>query len=290
MTINQLTYFIAIVEHENYLDAAEFLHLSQSSLSKSIQRLEDELEVTLFDRSKRSSFLTPEGQSFYEGALNIMEAYHSTLDTMRKVSGKGHDKIRMITLPILSQYGLNSRLREFIEENTDIVLTIDEMEDLPIRQELSEGTCDIAITRKEVLGSGKFPHYPLTTDRLVALLPINHPLSGRGSIGLSELKQDKFILMNRYISIYTLCVQACQNAGFTPEVLRTARIETILSAVRSGEGVSLLMEKSLDVFNHAQTAVIPLEETVTSTVILALPDRINKNPNISRLVKKLLNI
>ncbi|MDD2970855.1 MAG: LysR family transcriptional regulator [Lachnospiraceae bacterium] len=289
MTINQLLYFTTIVDEKNFMNAAETLHMSQSSLSKSIQRLEDELEVSLFDRSKRTSILTPQGKIFYQDTLKTLQAYDQSIHNLKMATKSDKERVHLITLPILSQYDLTNRLRAFTEQNENVELVIDEMEDMPIRQALEDATCDIAITRKEVLNSGNCTYYPAVTDHLVALLPLSHPLAGRSCISLQELREDSFILMNRYISIYSMCINACKESGFTPNVLRTARIESILSTVEIGEGVSLLMEKSLTVFNHEHIAVIPLEETISSTVVVAVPKKNKSNPVIKILLKELLS-
>lgn len=68
MNFEQLKQFVCIVENKTYLEAAEILHMSQSSLSKSIIRLEKELDLKLFDRSKRNVSLTNHGQTFYHDA------------------------------------------------------------------------------------------------------------------------------------------------------------------------------------------------------------------------------
>ena len=79
MTFEQLDYFIAAVQCDTFLDAAETLHISQSALSKQIMKLEKELDIQLWDRSRRSAVLTEAGHMFYEEALNLSKEYRRTL-------------------------------------------------------------------------------------------------------------------------------------------------------------------------------------------------------------------
>ena len=71
MTFEQLQYFISIVEHDTFFDAAEDLHISQSALSKQIMRLEKDLDLKLFDRSRRKACLTDAGTAFRDGILRL---------------------------------------------------------------------------------------------------------------------------------------------------------------------------------------------------------------------------
>jgi len=63
--------------------------------------------------------------------------------------------------------------------------------------------------------------------------------------------------MNKHISIHSLCINACIESGFTPNILRTARVESILGAVAENEAVSLLMKRNIGVFLHEKVAIIP---------------------------------
>ena len=79
MTFEQLQYFISIVEHDTFFDAAEDLHISQSALSKQIMRLEKELNLRLFDRSRRKASLTDPGRAFYQEAVVLYQNYKNML-------------------------------------------------------------------------------------------------------------------------------------------------------------------------------------------------------------------
>ena len=85
MTFDQLDFFISVAETDTFLNAAEKLHISQSSLSKQIQKLENELDIKLLDRSKRSATLTKAGAAFYQEALQPVSYTHLTLPTNREV-------------------------------------------------------------------------------------------------------------------------------------------------------------------------------------------------------------
>ena len=101
------------------------------------------------------------------------------------------------------------------------------------------------------------------------MLESGHPLAAKSRLRLEELKDEDFIFMNPYTSIYNLCVIRCREAGFSPRILRTARVESILSAVLIGEGISLLAGNSVRIFKPEHIAVIPLTPEIPLPVVLA---------------------
>ena len=128
---------------------------------------------------------------------------------------------------------------------------------------------DRVLGRPELLTGIQSTCHLLAHDRLVLLTPTDHPLAGRAAVPLEELSGESFILMHPDSSIHRLCLTACQKKGFQPAVTRTAKIESIVSAVAAGEAVSLLPYSNLDVFRHENVVVIPLQEPVAANVVLA---------------------
>lgn len=273
MTIEQLQFFIAVVESPTFFDAAESMHLAQSTLSKQIQNLEQELDVQLFDRSRRRAMLTEAGRTLYPDAIRLV---NEVGEMKRRLApfrpGSGADTglvVHLGVLPILHQYRLNSLLRQFSEAHPSIRLIIDEVEDEPLRRGFRNGNYDLIIGRPEVVAGIRSAKHLLAHDQLVLLTSLNHPLAGLSSVALERLAAESFILMHPESSIHQLCILACTKKGFQPEVIRTAKIESIVSAVAEGEAVSLLPRSSLEILRHDQVAVIPLAETVPADVAAA---------------------
>lgn len=269
MTFMQLEFFIAIMESNTFLDAADKLNVSQSSLSKQIMSLEKELGVTLLDRSHRHASPTQAGRLFYEDARKLMTDYELMKNRLLPFSGAMAGHIRLGTLPILGQYKIAPILRRFAKEYTGIRLDIHEVEDEQLIYGLKHGTYDLIIARDTLLDALVFESQPLADDRLVAVLSQEHPLSGSARISLKDLAGEDFILMRSQSSIYHLSVECCVSQGFTPNVIRTARIESILGAVAAGEGVSLLCKKNFTVFNPEGIAVLEITPEIKTPVSVA---------------------
>lgn len=274
MTFEQLEYFITLVNENSYFDAAETLHISQSSLSKQILKLEKELEVSLFDRTHRRSELTEAGLRFYQESCALMEQYQKMQTAMKQFRISSSDSLRIGTLPILSQYGLGSVFQHFTEKKPDISLQIEEAEEAALASGLEKEEFDLAIIRQSLADLHDFRYWNLCNDVLTALLPSDHPAAKRflhsgQTVSLRELSEDSFILMQKHTSVYQVCMQEFKRYHLTPEVIRTARVESILEYISLGNAVSLLPEKTLLVFDSRNTTAVPLNPPVPLNVVIA---------------------
>lgn len=271
MTIEQLRYFVAAIENPTFFDAAESLHIAQSTLSKQLKNLEQELDVCLFDRSRRHASLTEAGRALYPDAVIMLKHAKEMNQRLTPYRISRKSAIRLGVLPILHQYRLNPVLRRFSESNPSIRLMIDEVEDEPLRQGFRAGDYDLIIGRPNLIYGLKSTSHLLVHDHLVLLTSRSHPLAGAASVRLEDLAGEAFILMHPRSSVHELCISACKKKGFHPAVIRTAKIESIVSAVAAGEAVSLLPYSNFDIFRHEDVAVIPLEEPVAADVVMACP-------------------
>ena len=279
MTFDQIQYFIAIAECNTYFDAAEELNISQSALSKQIIKLEKELGVALLDRSRRKASLTPAGETFYQDALALRRQYETMNRHMKKyqIFTGNKNELRVGTLPILTQYGLTAHFRQFTESHPDIHLILDEVEENDLKKGLLSSQYDLIICREQMIADqSDISSVYLADDELVTVLPVGHPLDGPAS--LSALADESFILMNRYTSVYQICQALFANVPVHPQILRTGRVESLISAVAIGEGVSLLPYSNFKLFHHEHVKTLPLTPPVKLPVVIAgMKKRINSS-------------
>lgn len=269
MTFEQLQCFIASVEEKTFLDAAHSLYISQSSLSKQIMKLEQELGGMLWDRSRRKAGLTEAGNIFYQDALILLKQYSQSRNRLDRFRTESQLTLSVGTLPILTQYQLTPGFRDFQAAHPGIRLSLHEVEELELMEGFEKGIYDLVIGREAMFYGANCQTQLIAGDQLAAVLDSSHPLAFRSSLCLEELKDEDFIFMNPYTSIYNLCVIRCREAGFSPRILRTARVESILSAVLIGEGISLLAGNSVRIFKPEHIAVIPLTPKIPLPVVLA---------------------
>ena len=177
--------------------------------------------------------------------------------------------IRLGTLPILSQYELTGRLHSYAGQHPCVTLTIYEAEETELMEGFRSGRFDLIIAREHMIPADTYQTYLLASDRLVAVMSKQHPLSAKKAVTISMLEKEPLIMMNPYTSVYQLCIKLFHNAGIDPVILRTARMESIISAVSLNQGISLLPLKNLQLFHHEELIFCPFEPAVDLPVVLA---------------------
>lgn len=295
MTFEQLEYFIAAVDQDTFLNAAFSLHITQSALSKQIMKLEKEIGVQLFDRNRRSASLTEAGQIFYQEALSLQQHYKQTIGKMQQYKSTLQNNLRIGTLPILTQYHLTSRFKAFAEQHSDIHIVIDEVEEESLMEGLKNDTYALIIAREHMINSNKYKSFLLAEDEMVVVLPLDHrlfrntenDLAKKTSLSLSELDDERFILMNPYTAIYQLCIDAFKKAGISGNIVRTARVESIISAVSVHEGISLLAKRNFEVFQHPNITALQLNPPIRLPVVAVIKKSHTASPLVGKLISAL---
>ena len=259
MTLEQIDFFLMAVRCDTFLEAAENLHIAQSTLSKQIQKLETELNLPLFDRTRRQAVLTPAGELF-------LQEMHPFQETTRQ-------PLRVGSLPFLTQYHLTSRIRAFTHAHLEIELTLEECEETELMDGLQSGHFDLVIARDSMISLQKYHFEPITEDRLCVMLPIDHPFAEKPALTIADLAAEPLILMHPYTSIYQLCMQLFEKAGVKPQILRTARLESTISSVEIGEAFSLFAESNFELFRHPNVTAVPLLDAPPLVIGAAYPLR-----------------
>ena len=285
MTFEQLSYFIAIVENDTFFDAACEMNISQSSLSKQIMKLEKELDLTLFDRTTRSATLTQAGEFFYNEAKQLIENYKLTLENIQNFKSLHENKLHIDVLPIQTQYNLNALFNSFRKENPDIKLQITEVEDDRLIEGISKNEYDLIIARETMFDKSQFKTYQLAKDELIAAISSEHKLSQRDKLTFDDIKNENFILMNPYTSIYQLCINKLKENNIDANIIRTARTESIIGSVAINEGISLLPKSNFEVFHQKNINTISLEPQIALSVVLAKHKKTASNIAIKEFIK-----
>ncbi|QGU96125.1 LysR family transcriptional regulator [Clostridium bovifaecis] len=269
MEIQELKFFLKVVECKHFTIASTELCISQSSLSKHIKSLEAELGVKLLDRSTRNVQLTEAGNEFFNFASGIIELYNEMQIKMNAYKEKNKKTLTLGTIPVMSQYGIASLIASFKKQYGDIDINIIEGRSPEILELLDISKIDLAFIRTISLTGNDYKVNPLIDDDLVMIVPKKHPFAKKSRINLSQASQENFIFLDSGRGIYDLCMEACRTAGFEPHVLyRYSRIETIIGIVSEGIGVSLLMKRVVEFFNNQDIIIIELNRKFITTLAL----------------------
>ncbi|MCC2876888.1 LysR family transcriptional regulator [Lachnoclostridium pacaense] len=275
MDIDYIHEFVVLAGTGNYMEAADRLFLTQSSLTRHIQKLEADLGVTLFDRTTRRIELNQYGRLFLPYAEQIALLQKDYTTAFCNELNRERGTIRIGAIPVMAQYHITDILARFQQENRNYMLDIQEADSLQLIQMLREERIDFAVIRESDDASSSFRKIPITQDTLAALMPKNHPLAGSEHIELKQLYRDSFLLLGRDTFMYSLCVRECRTAGFEPHIAFTSnRVDNIIGLVSKGMGVGLLTKRPVMSANHSDIAVVDVLPAITTTISLAyLPDK-----------------
>jgi len=242
MELRQLRSFVAVAEELHFGHAAHRLRIAQPALSRQIQALEKDLLVQLLFRNRRRVQITPAGQVFLDRArLILARADEATLAAQRAGSGMS-GTLNLGFVGSATYDVLPGVLREFLQAAPHVDLTLSEMTVHAQTEALTEKRIDIGLLRLPAKTEG-LVFRTIAREPLYVALPSSHRLAELPALRLAALAGEPFVLYPDYPrpSWTEFVIGLCQQAGFHPTVVqRTVEIQTTLSLVAAGIGVSIV--------------------------------------------------
>lgn len=240
MTLNQIYYFCAVAKSKNFRAAANKIHISQPSLSRSIAALEEELGINLFDKQGRGVVLTKAGKIFLEDAQNILRQCDiANTHIYEFVHGTGRIDIGYV-FPLAGEY-IPTHVRNFlnIPGNEGITFGFWQNYTPEIIEKLRDGSLDVGfggcVDRMDL------NFYPLFNQELIIVTSVDHPLAAMDEIPLEELENYPVIGYDRssWMGKHTLSLY--EKFELEPNIVVEAPDEYgILSLVRQNFGIAII--------------------------------------------------
>jgi len=145
MTITQLEYVLAVATYRNFTLASEKCFVTQPTLSMQIQKLEDELDIQIFDRSKKPIKVTKIGESIVEQARTVINESKRISDIVDSEKGKISGDFKIGIIPTIIPTLLPLFLKTFMKRYPEVKITIEELQTHQIVQQLKDGVIDVGI-------------------------------------------------------------------------------------------------------------------------------------------------
>ena len=250
MEIDQLRHFLRVAELGNFTRAAEANGLSQSALSRSIARLEEELGQPVLERQTRNVVLTEAGKLLNDRARQIVSLVD---DTIAEIADDGQTgQVRVAAIPTIAPFFIPGLLRQFglIFPKATAVVHEDTTEQLLKR--LSEGEIDVAVMARPV-DAKYLRQEDLFEEELLLVLAASNPLCDKKQIRISEIESLPFVLLGEAHCLTDNIVSFCRQKSFHPvSVERTSQLATVQELVALNHGVSMIpaMARALDTSPH----------------------------------------
>ncbi len=245
MELDQIRNFMKVAEQGSFTKAAEEIPLSQPALSRSIQRLEEELGQPLFERQTRRVSLTDAGQILLTRAKQIVSAVD---DLKSEICDDGqHGFVRVGAIPTIAPYYLPRCLQKFKRSFPDANVIVLEDTTHELLRKVSDGVIDVAIAALPI--DMKYLEIEeLFHEELLVVMAKDHPLTEKSSIQIRDLEGLPFILLGETHCLTTNVVSFCQQKTFSPvSVERTSQIAMIQELVSLNHGISLIPQMAADV-------------------------------------------
>ena len=273
MTFEQLKFFVEVYEQESFSYAAENLSISQSSLSKQIKSIENEIGNILLDtKNKRKFIITEAGHDFYNHAKKLIIQYDEMMRSMKKYLSleKGH--VSISSIPVRDQYGIINKLTKFINDHPHIDINFMEEDSDAIINQFHNDKLDLGILYDSPKLDAVANTFTLGYDEFVAVVPKDHHLSNQEKISLDELKNEPFIMLKAGSDLYYAVIDLCQKNGFTPQIrFHNSRTATIVHMIEETKCVSILIKEIVEPMANDSIKIIPLTDTKKLKLVLAIP-------------------
>lgn len=240
--LRHLRYFLVVAEELHFSRAAERLDIAQPPLSQMIRRLEHELGVSLFHRTKRQVALTDAGAVFREEAKRTLAQAERAIRCVRRANRGELGRLTVGFIGSAAYSVLPSVVRRFRERYPDVDLTLQELSTIQQVRALRDGQLQVGFLRP----FGQEPTLRckvILQEPLVIALPERHRLSPQAKIPMKTLADEPFILFPRALApeLYDQVIGLCQRARFSPHVVQEAmQLPTIVSLVAAGIGVAVI--------------------------------------------------
>lgn len=242
MTITQLHYVLAVAEHQNFTKAAEKCFVTQPTLSMQIQKLEDELDILIFDRSKKPIELTEVGRKLVKQAKNIVNESHRIQDIIDQEKGYVGGEFKLGIIPTIMPTLLPMFLRAFIKKYPKINLKIEELTTEEIISRINEGHLDAAIAATP-LENETIKERVIYYEPFVGYIPESHRLNPVKELEIEQLDlEDMLLLEDGHCfrnGVINLC-KAFKDSSHESFQLESGSFETLTKLSNEGLGMTLL--------------------------------------------------
>jgi LysR family hydrogen peroxide-inducible transcriptional activator len=274
MTLTELKYIVAVARERHFGRAAEACHVSQPTLSVAVKKLEEELDVKIFERGASEVSTTPLGEQIVRQAQQVIEQAAA----IREIAKTGKDPVsgplRLGVIYTVGPYLLPDLVRQAIERVPQMPLMLQENFTVRLLEMLRTGELDCAILAEPFPDTG-LAVAPLYDEPFLAAVPRKHPIAARPSISAEELKNETMLLLGTGHCFRDHVLEVCpEYARFATgaEGIRKSfegsSLETIKHMVASGMGITVVPRLSVPAEPQPHVAYVPFSEPVPSRRIV----------------------
>lgn len=262
MDIHHLQQISQIMQFKSFTKAAEALHITQPSISKSIKNLENELTAEIFVREGKQIKLTDAGETIMKYATPILHMYDQLVAELHDLTYLDTGNIRIGMPPMAGPSFFPSVIKAFQEQYPGITVKLVEEGARTIKDYIAEGSLEVGVVLLPI-ESEIFDYFPIIEERLKVIMPLAHPLAQRQRIELDELADDRFILFSSGFALHDRIIHECRVTGFEPRVVyESSQWDFIGEMVGAGLGIAMLPDTICRSLDPSKVRAVPLTNPI----------------------------
>lgn len=261
MNLQQLEYFKVIAETKNFTTASNMLSVTQPALSKAISNLEQELEVSLFEREGRSIKITSFGNVFLEYASKALDEIERGKEALHHMKENKDNIISIVSTYCVGAAFMPFLISNFLSENLDVKFNINNESDEKILNDLNHGKVDFGFIDKieGIENNPKLIYELVKRLEYVLIVPKNHKLAKVKEIELKDLAEENFIWYgsnrhNNKLSYYELM-------GYNPKIVAEPNEASLLSGLVSA-GVGIAIVPYTQSINMSTISIVKIKDDI----------------------------
>ncbi len=245
MTITQLEYIVAVNTYKNFSVAANHCFVTQPTLSMQIQKLEDELGVLLFDRSKNPISTTDVGEKLIRQAKVILQERDRLQNIIENEKGEFTGILRVGIIPTIAPFLLPLFLKSFVTDYPKVELILDELTTEEIITGLNKSTLDFGILALPIHDAGIIEE-SLYYEPFVGFIPENHKLFSKTKLDIDDLNSNDLLLLKEGHCLREHTLKICKSsekewrADHNKILFEFGSLDTLINLVQQNFGMTLL--------------------------------------------------
>jgi DNA-binding transcriptional LysR family regulator len=288
--LRQLEYFIAVASEMNFSRAAQRVHVVQSALSTSVSKLEKELGVELFDRSRQQIRITPAGELFREHAREVIQTARVARDSVSEYRGALSGTVELGSLISFGAVDVPKVLGEFHRNYPFVRIRLRHTSSGSMKylSSIADGSLDLAF----ISAPDRFPTNVemrlLSREPMLFVCRPDHPLAQRDRVGIAELVAEDLIGLPSEFGLQRIVEDAFATAGLTPHIPYEAIVDYRVSANLVRHGLGTMFMPASDASRFTDLRAVPLRPAVDWRIYLAMAANGQLAPASAKLAEMLL--
>lgn len=293
MTLTQLKYIIAVDTHRHFATAADHCYVTQPTLSMQIHKLEDELGIQIFDRSKQPVVPTPQGFKIVEQARVILKHVQQLEDLATQHEGELRGTFKVGIIPTVAPYLIPLFLQKFSAAYPKIELIFEETKTQQLLTRLQQDQLDIGIIATPAQQANMHEE-DLYYEPFIGYLSEDHSLSQKTELSVKDLEIDNLWLLEDGHCFRDQAVKLCKksrnDSPKTPIQFQSGNLETLKKLVEQNFGMTLLPYLAIDQLNgnHSNARIKNFEHPIPRRKVRLVYGRLHLKDNIVNAFKEVI--